>query len=147
MDMKFMHPADQLVLMMNRIYNYGMTTTSGGNLSILDEDGNVWITPGSIDKGSLTRKDMVCIKKDGTIEGIHKPSSEYPFHLKVYETRSDIKAVLHAPPAGTGGFQYCPPDSQYKIDSQCLCRLRKDRHGRIWPARKQRSGRQDRKGI
>ena len=104
MDMKFMHPADQLVLMMNRIYNYGMTTTSGGNLSILDEDGNVWITPGSIDKGSLTRKDMVCIKKDGTIEGIHKPSSEYPFHLKVYETRSDIKAVLHAHPPALVAF-------------------------------------------
>ena len=100
MNLNFIHPADQLVMMMNRIYSYGMTTTSGGNLSILDENGDVWITPGSIDKGSLTRKDMVCIKKDGTMEGIHKPSSEYPFHLKIYETRSDIKAVLHAhPPA------------------------------------------------
>lgn len=104
MDMKFMHPADQLVLMMDRIYNYGMTTTSGGNLSILDENGDVWITPGSIDKGNLTRKDMVCIKKDGTIEGIHKPSSEYPFHLKVYETRRDIKAVLHAHPPALVAF-------------------------------------------
>lgn len=104
MNMNFMHPADQLVMMMNRIYSYGMTTTSGGNLSILDENGDVWITPGSIDKGNLTRKDMVCIKKDGTIEGIHKPSSEYPFHLKVYETRSDIKAVLHAHPPALVAF-------------------------------------------
>ena len=104
MDMKFMHPADQLVMMMDRIYNYGMTTTSGGNLSILDENGDVWITPGSIDKGSLTRKDIVCIRRDGTIEGIHKPSSEYPFHLKVYETRPDIKAVLHAHPPALVAF-------------------------------------------
>lgn len=104
MNMKFMHPADQLVMMMNRIYSYGMTTTSGGNLSILDENGDVWITPGSIDKGNLTRKDIVCIKKDGTIEGIHKPSSEYPFHLKVYETRNDIKAVLHAHPPALVAF-------------------------------------------
>ncbi len=104
MDMKFMHPADQLVMMMDRIYNYGMTTTSGGNLSILDENGDVWITPGSIDKGSLTRKDIVCIKRNGTVEGIHKPSSEYPFHLKVYETRPDIKAVLHAHPPALVAF-------------------------------------------
>lgn len=104
MNMNFMHPADQLVMMMNRIYSYGMTTTSGGNLSVLDENGDVWITPGSIDKGNLTRKDMVCIRKDGTIEGIHKPSSEYPFHLKVYETRSDIKAVLHAHPPALVAF-------------------------------------------
>lgn len=104
LNMSYLHPSDQLVMMMNRIYNYGMTTTSGGNLSILDENGDVWITPGSVDKGSLTRKDMVCIKKDGTIEGIHKPSSEYPFHLQVYKTRSDIKAVLHAHPPALVAF-------------------------------------------
>lgn len=96
MNMNFIHPADQLVMMMDRIYSYGMTTTSGGNLSIKDENGDVWITPGSIDKGNLTRKDMVCIHPDGSMEGIHKPSSEYPFHLKLYEVRSDVKAVLHA---------------------------------------------------
>lgn len=104
MNMNLLHPADQLVMMMDRIYHYGMTTTSGGNLSIMDENGDVWITPGSVDKGNLTRNDMVCIKKDGTIVGNHKPSSEYPFHLHVYETRSDIKAVLHAHPPALVAF-------------------------------------------
>ncbi len=104
MNMNFIHPADQLVMMMDRIYSYGMTTTSGGNLSIKDENGDVWITPGSIDKGNLTRKDMVCIHPDGSMEGIHVPSSEYPFHLKLYEARSDIKAVLHAHPPALVAF-------------------------------------------
>lgn len=104
MNINLLHPADQLVMMMNRIYNYGMTTTSGGNLSILDDNGDVWITPGSIDKGNLTRKDMVCIKPDGTIVGNHKPSSEYPFHLQVYKTRNDIKSVLHAHPPALVAF-------------------------------------------
>lgn len=100
MKMSMLHPADQLVMIMERIYGYGMTTTSGGNLSILDDNGDIWITPGSVDKGSLTRNDIVCIKKDGTIVGNHKPSSEYPFHQKVYQMRPDLKAVLHAhPPA------------------------------------------------
>ena len=100
MNMNMMHPADQLVMIMERIYGYGMTTMSGGNLSILDDNGDIWITPGSIDKGNLTRNDIVCIKADGTIQGIHKPSSEYPFHQKIYQMRPDLRAVLHAhPPA------------------------------------------------
>ncbi|MGI6239196.1 MAG: class II aldolase/adducin family protein [Christensenellales bacterium] len=98
MSFTYMHPADQLVMIMNRIYQYGMTTTSGGNLSIMDNDGDIWITPGSIDKGTLTRKDMICIKPSGEIIGIHKPSVELPFHKKIYETRPDIRAILHAHP-------------------------------------------------
>ena len=104
MNLEMLHPADQLVMFMERIYGYGMTTTSGGNLSILDDNGDIWITPGSIDKGSLTRKDMVCIKPDGTICGIHKPSSEYPFHQHIYKTRPDLKAVLHAHPPALVAF-------------------------------------------
>jgi L-fuculose-phosphate aldolase len=91
-----MHPADQLVLMMNRIYYRGMTTTSGGNLSIKDENGDLWITPSGIDKGMLTRDDINRVTPDGNIIGRHRPSTEYPFHMSVYQRRPDIKAVLHA---------------------------------------------------
>ena len=104
MNLKYQHPADQLVMIMQRIYEGGMTTTSGGNLSIMDDDGNIWITPAGIDKGSLTRQDIVCIKADGTIDGIHKPSSEFPFHQSVYRRRPDIKAVLHAHPPALVAF-------------------------------------------
>lgn len=104
MNMEMLHPADQLVIIMERIYGYGMTTTSGGNLSILDDNGDIWITPGSIDKGNLTRNDMVCIKPDGTIVGNHKPSSEYPFHQNIYKARPDLKAVLHAHPPALVAF-------------------------------------------
>ncbi len=96
MRFELLHPADQLVMMMNRIYYRGMTTTSGGNLSICDEAGDIWITPSGIDKGTLTRDDIMLIKADGSIVGRHKPSVEYPFHLSVYKSRPDIKAVLHA---------------------------------------------------
>lgn len=92
-------PKEQLVAIMRRIYAQGMTTTSGGNLSIKDENGNVYITPGGTDKGSMTAEDIVCIRADGTMEGKHKPSSEYPFHMKIYETRGDIRAILHAHPS------------------------------------------------
>ncbi|MBQ9409902.1 MAG: class II aldolase/adducin family protein [Clostridia bacterium] len=98
MNFELMHPADQLVTIMNRIYQYGMTTTSGGNLSIRDENGDIWITPSGIDKGNLTRADINCVKPDGTILGPHKPSVELPFHKQIYALRPDLHGVLHAHP-------------------------------------------------
>ena len=66
MNIAYIHPADQLVMFMQRIYDKGLTTTSGGNLSIMDSDGNIWITPASVDKGALSRKDIICVHSDGT---------------------------------------------------------------------------------
>ena len=59
------HPRDEIVRAMERIYRYRMTTTSGGNLSIRDESGDVWITPARVDKGSLRREDVVRVRSDG----------------------------------------------------------------------------------
>ena len=74
MNINYIHPADQLVMFMQRIYDKGLTTTSGGNLSILDDDGNIWITPAGVDKGTLSSKDIICVKPDGTCVGPHRPA-------------------------------------------------------------------------
>lgn len=100
MNFNLMHPAEQIVLLLSRVYQKGLTTTSGGNLSIKDSEGVIWITPSGIDKGSLTASDICKVLPDGTIIGKYKPSVELPFHKLVYETRPDVSAVLHAhPPA------------------------------------------------
>ena len=100
LDTKLMHPRDQITMIIDKVYRSGLTTTSGGNISIIDENGDIWVTPSAIDKGSLRPSDIILVKKDGTIEGRHKPSSEYPFHRAIYEARPDITAIVHAhPPA------------------------------------------------
>ena len=104
LDTKLMHPADQITVVIGRIYRSGMTTTSGGNISIKDENGDIWITPGAVDKGSLTPKDIVCVKADGTVIGPHKPSSEFPFHKAIYEMRPKMTAVIHAHPPALVSF-------------------------------------------
>lgn len=101
---ELMHPSDQIILIIDRIYKRGLTTTSGGNISIIDESGDIWVTPSAVDKGSLQREDIVCIKKDGTQVGRHKPSSEFPFHKAIYESRPDIKAIIHAHPPALVSF-------------------------------------------
>ncbi len=100
----YVHPANELASIMERIYRYRMTTTSGGNLSILDEEGSLWITPSQIDKGNLSAKDIVGVRPDGSIEGRHKPSSEYPFHQLIYKARPDVRAIIHAHPVALVAF-------------------------------------------
>jgi len=91
-----LHPRDQLVAIMDRIYRNGMTTLSGGNLSIRDDDDSIWITPAGVDKGKLTPKDIICIRPDGTAIGPHRPSSELPFHRAIFTRRPDLRAIVHA---------------------------------------------------
>ncbi|MBN2641357.1 MAG: class II aldolase/adducin family protein [Victivallales bacterium] len=104
MKLALMHPRDIIASIMKRLYGYGMTTTSGGNLSIMDSDGNIWISPGGVDKGTLTAQDIIKVKPDGSTEGIHNPSSEFPFHRSIYELRPDVKAILHAHPSALVAF-------------------------------------------
>lgn len=92
----YTHPRNLLVATLQRLYDYGMTTTSGGNISIKDDDGNIWITPGGIDKGSLRPDDIVKVTPEGEIIGKHRPSCELPFHTAVYTLRKDVRSVLHA---------------------------------------------------
>ncbi len=104
LDVVLQHPRDQITEIISRIYNAGLTTTSGGNISIRDGEGNIWVTPSAIDKGSLQRKDIVCVKPDGSVHGHYKPSSEFPFHKAIYEVRPEIKAVIHAHPPALVSF-------------------------------------------
>jgi len=104
LDVNLMHPAEQIAIIIGRIYRSEMTTTSGGNLSIMDENGDMWITPAAIDKGSLTPADIMCVKADGTIVGPHRPSSEYPFHKAIYKMNPHIHSVIHAHPPGLVTF-------------------------------------------
>lgn len=89
---------------MSRIYGYRMTTTSGGNLSIRDEHGDIWITPAKIDKGRLQRSDIVLVRRDGTWQSDAPPSSELPLHQAIYRARPDVRSIVHAHPVALVAF-------------------------------------------
>ena len=118
-----MHPAEQIAIIIGRIYRSEMTTTSGGNLSIMDENGDMWITPAAIDKGSLTPADIMCVKADGTIIGPHRPSSEYPFHKAIYKMNPHIHSVIHAHPPGLVTFSmvHQVPDTSIIPQARATC--------------------------
>lgn len=101
---RYLHPRDEILQAMQRIYHYRMTTTSGGNLSIMEPGGKVWITPARVDKGALRREDIVCVRANGDIEGHRKPSSELPIHQEIRRRRPGLGGVVHAHPVALVAF-------------------------------------------
>jgi L-fuculose-phosphate aldolase len=100
----YQHPRDEILQAMERIYRYRMTTTSGGNLSLREENGDVWITPARVDKGGLRREDIVCVRADGAVEGVLTPSSELPIHREIRRRRPELGGIVHAHPTALVAF-------------------------------------------
>lgn len=121
--LSYQHPRDELLRTMERIYHYRMTTTSGGNLSVRDANGDIWITPARVDKGNLTRQDMVRVGTDGSVEGRHPPSSELPFHRAIYQARPDVGGIVHAHPVALVAFSIVGqiPDTRVFHQSHHVC--------------------------
>lgn len=87
---------------MQRLYQRGLTTASGGNISVLDGD-LIYITPSAVDKGSIRSDQVGVMDMEGkNLTPYLKPSIESRMHLAIYARRRDIRAIVHAhPPLAT----------------------------------------------
>ncbi len=84
---------------MNRLYRQGLTTTSGGNISLRVSDQLILLTPSATDKGNMRADQIAEIGMDGTNHTPHlKPSGETSMHLEIYKCRPDVQAIVHAHP-------------------------------------------------
>jgi ribulose-5-phosphate 4-epimerase/fuculose-1-phosphate aldolase len=120
----FIHPRDEILETIERIYRYGMTTVSGGNVSMREDNGDIWITPSHLDKGGLRREDIVCVQGNGATEGCHAPSSELPCHREIYRARPDIRAIVHAHPPALVAFSLIRevPNTRLLPQASLVCR-------------------------
>lgn len=86
-----------------RLYSRGLVAGNDGNLSVRVSPDHLWTTPTGVSKGTMTNEMLVKVTLDGKqIEGTLRPSSELRLHLRLYQARPDLRAVLHAhPPAAT----------------------------------------------
>lgn len=88
----------QMVAAVRELYEAGLITPTGGNLSVrLPEGQGYLITPSMLHKGSLCAEDMIRLDPDGkpTAGAKWRPSVETPMHLKIYEIRPRCAAVIH----------------------------------------------------
>jgi L-fuculose-phosphate aldolase len=74
----------------------GLVEGTAGNVSARLPDGNVVLTPSSIDYKTMTLDDLVVTDIDGNVlEGHRTPTSEKSLHLACLKKHQDIGAVMH----------------------------------------------------
>ncbi|MBN1789157.1 MAG: class II aldolase/adducin family protein [Bacteroidales bacterium] len=87
---------------MRRLYDRGLTTASGGNVSVRIDKG-IFITPSSLDKGLIKGRQVGRLTYTGkNLTPELRPSIESAMHLAIYKKRPDVNAIVHAhPPVAT----------------------------------------------
>ncbi len=88
-----------------RIWVRGYVAANDGNISARVADDEVLCTPTGVSKGFMEPAMIATVDGEGRqIRGEWKVSSEVKMHLRVYQQRKDINAVVHAHPATATGF-------------------------------------------
>lgn len=79
----------------------GLVEGTAGNISARRDDGNIVITPSSVDYRDMRLDDLVLVDPEGGV--LHaadgrSPSSELRLHLACYRAFDDIGSVIHSHP-------------------------------------------------
>lgn len=95
--MRLRNERSQIVQFGLRLLSAGLTTGSGGNLSVFQrEAGLVAVTPSGVEYPEMRPGDVVLVDPEGRPrEGSLEPTSELAFHLAFYRARPDVNAVVH----------------------------------------------------
>ena len=104
---------EQVASFMRRLYARGLTTSTGGNVSLRTSDV-VAITPSGTDKESIRSEDVAILTLEGeNLTPQIRVSMEAGMHLAVYRAREDVRAVVHAHPTTASAFAAldCPIDT------------------------------------
>lgn len=80
-----------------KLLSSGLTTGTGGNISIYNRDKKLFaISPSGIEYSETSPSDVVIMDIEGNIvDGDKEPSSEKDMHRIFYANRNDIDAVVH----------------------------------------------------
>lgn len=86
-----------------KLWERGLVAGQDGNVSARLDAARILITPAGLSKGDVGPDDLVVVGRDGTPERDGPPpSSEMLLHLRAYDRRDDVAAVVHAhPPTAT----------------------------------------------
>jgi L-fuculose-phosphate aldolase len=74
----------------------GLTTGTGGNISVSDDEGRMAISPSGMAYPNIMPDDVPVLDADGEVVlGDRTPSSEYRMHRMLHEGRADVGGVVH----------------------------------------------------
>jgi L-fuculose-phosphate aldolase len=102
---KFKKERKEVARFMRRLYKQGLTSTSGGNISVRLADDIIAITPSATDKGRMKWKEVGLLNILGeNLTPDLKPSIESGMHLAIYKRKNEVKAIVHAHPVCASSF-------------------------------------------
>jgi L-fuculose-phosphate aldolase len=102
---KYKSERKEVAKFMRRLYSHGLTTTTGGNVSLKITDNLIAITPSATDKGNMKWKEVGLMTMSGeNLTPELKPSIESEMHLSVYRKKEEVKAIVHAHPTFATAF-------------------------------------------
>jgi L-fuculose-phosphate aldolase len=102
---KFKKERKEVARFMRRLYRQGLTSTSGGNISLRINRDIIAITPSATDKGRMKWREVGLMNILGeNLTPDLKPSIESGMHLAIYKRKNDIKAIVHAHPVCASAF-------------------------------------------
>ncbi len=117
---------EEVAYFMRRLYRQGLTTTSGGNISLRVDDKHVLITPSALDKGEMQAAQIALFTIDGENLTPHlKGSIETGMHLSILRARPDAKAVVHAHPVTATSFAAMNMDINFHLTAEAYAVLGK----------------------
>jgi len=103
--MEYTKEREEVAYFMRRLYERRLTTCSGGNISLLVTEDIILITPSGLDKGRIDAEQIGIMSLSGqNITPSLKPSIETGMHIRVYQNRPDIRAIVHAHPVVSSSF-------------------------------------------
>ncbi len=88
---------DSMLEIGRRIHQQGLNRSLDGNLSVRVGPDRYLLTCSLVNKGFLTAADLPLVDGLGRLlDGQRAPSSEYRLHLRIYEARPEVGAIIHA---------------------------------------------------
>ena len=113
---------EQICDVCHKMWQQGWVAANDGNVSVKIGEDLYLATPTGISKSFITPEKLIKINGKGEVlealEG-YRPSSEIKMHLRCYQEREDVGAVVHAHPATATGFAcaHVPMDDYAMIES------------------------------
>jgi L-fuculose-phosphate aldolase len=96
---------DAVVRVCRRLWERGLVAGHDGNVSVRLGHERILVTPAGLSKCDIGPEDLVVLTVGGVpIGGGLRPSSEIALHVRAYEKRPDVSAVVHAHPPFATAF-------------------------------------------
>lgn len=108
---------------MRRLYRQGLTTTSGGNISLRISEEMIAITPSATDKGRMKWKEVGIMDIFGNnLTPDLKPSMESDMHISIFKKKREISAIIHAHPVFASAFtaMKCKIDTNLTAEARAI---------------------------